>query len=520
MHDVIIVGSGPAGVAAAMSIKDKANTLILDVGYGLDEEEIPSGNFYDKTYRQRYHRELIGSDYSFLTHLNGQDTMVKLRAPAFAHILARNSVTRDVKADGFNPLVSFAKGGLANAWGAQLYEYFDEDLVGFPLTHSQLRPYYQRLYREIGISGTNDDLHAFYGKGTNLLPQHHLSQLGLKWMARYQRARKTLNQKGVFLGRPRLGLRTVGEGRHEYNNLEFIKAEQESIYTPLQSLRQMEASNTVQYKPGYYVEKIVEQEEAVSVFARSVRTADAKVFQAKKVMLAAGAINTAGIVLRSNNDYSSRLPILDNPLSYIPFVDPFSLGIGTQERSYYNQINLMYQTDAVNDPVMGTFYAINGIYNSEFLTDLPFDIRSNIVAAKCLLPAMMVLHLWYPNRRECLASLSLESDNRLLITHAPNQLGNVERQLISKLRRIGIVSHPSLCKYPEAGNSIHYAGTLPMTRNPKRYQTYPDGRLFNTENVYVIDGAVLPTIAAKNHSFTIMANAMRIADQAVRKTNE
>jgi choline dehydrogenase-like flavoprotein len=46
-------------------------------------------------------------------------------------------------------------------------------------------------------------------------------------------------------------------------------------------------------------------------------------------------------------------------------------------------------------------------------------------------------------------------------------------------------------------------------------ETYVDGRLAGMKFVYVADAATFPTLPAKNHSFTIMANAMRIAD-AVR----
>jgi choline dehydrogenase-like flavoprotein len=60
------------------------------------------------------------------------------------------------------------------------------------------------------------------------------------------------------------------------------------------------------------------------------------------------------------------------------------------------------------------------------------------------------------------------------------------------------------------GAGLHYAGALPMRTNPTRYQTDSDGRLAETRNVYVVDGACISRLPAKNLTFTIMANALRI----------
>ena len=63
---------------------------------------------------------------------------------------------------------------------------------------------------------------------------------------------------------------------------------------------------------------------------------------------------------------------------------------------------------------------------------------------------------------------------------------------------------------PPMGSALHFAGTLPMTAAPSAYQTDRDGRLHGTSAVYIVDGACLPRLAAKNATLTIMANALRI----------
>jgi len=66
---------------------------------------------------------------------------------------------------------------------------------------------------------------------------------------------------------------------------------------------------------------------------------------------------------------------------------------------------------------------------------------------------------------------------------------------------------------PGKAGSIHYAGTIPLN-NPfdKRFHANPDGTLEGAKNVYLGDGAPWNFLPAKGLSFTLMANALRIAD--------
>ncbi len=78
------------------------------------------------------------------------------------------------------------------------------------------------------------------------------------------------------------------------------------------------------------------------------------------------------------------------------------------------------------------------------------------------------------------------------------------------------MSSYSLVQYPEMGSSLHYAGLLPMADNPTKFQTDRHGRLFGAQNVFVADAACFSALPAKNLTFTIMANAARIADDVAK----
>ena len=66
------------------------------------------------------------------------------------------------------------------------------------------------------------------------------------------------------------------------------------------------------------------------------------------------------------------------------------------------------------------------------------------------------------------------------------------------------------------GASVHYAGTLPMTSREGAWTTRPDGSSRDFRNLHIADGATFPFLPAKNVTFTLMANAVRIARQAFK----
>jgi choline dehydrogenase-like flavoprotein len=61
------------------------------------------------------------------------------------------------------------------------------------------------------------------------------------------------------------------------------------------------------------------------------------------------------------------------------------------------------------------------------------------------------------------------------------------------------------------GASVHYAGTFPMSREVRPWTTDPDCRSRDFANLWIADGSSFPFLPAKNLTFTLMANAVRVA---------
>jgi choline dehydrogenase-like flavoprotein len=63
------------------------------------------------------------------------------------------------------------------------------------------------------------------------------------------------------------------------------------------------------------------------------------------------------------------------------------------------------------------------------------------------------------------------------------------------------------------GGSVHYSGTLPMSASGDG-ATDANCRSREFSNVYVVDGSTFPFLPAKNLTFSLMANAVRVAETA------
>jgi len=68
---------------------------------------------------------------------------------------------------------------------------------------------------------------------------------------------------------------------------------------------------------------------------------------------------------------------------------------------------------------------------------------------------------------------------------------------------------------PGAGSSIHYGGSLPFSSNDSVGKSYKSGRLYGTSNVYTVDGSSFKYLPAKGITFSIMANADRVAKHLI-----
>jgi hypothetical protein len=294
------------------------------------------------------------------------------------------------------------------------------------------------------------------------------------------------------------------------------------IYTPLITLRKLIAKGKAVYQKGILVESWSEQAERVRVDGIQTDNNQPISFESKRLVLASGTINTTKIVLKTYRDCQTKLTLLDNPALQIPLVLPFSLGRRLEIDAFgLVQLNLVWESKTFNCISQGSIMEITSPRRAEFFASLPFSANANLALIRFLLPAMLVMQLFFPASCQKPSFLSLQENGRLRIQGQANMI-DIEKVkgLFKHLRRLGAWSHPSLFVKVPAGHAIHYAGTLPMKHSPKKYECDPFGKLCGSQNVFIVDASGFPSLSAKNSSFTMMANAMRIADYVTHELKE
>ncbi|PYL66091.1 MAG: hypothetical protein DMF25_01430 [Verrucomicrobia bacterium] len=511
--DVIIVGSGPAGAAAALELCAKRKVLMLDIGHTAQEVTSQTNRF----------RETFGEELEGLSHISGTYLSPKLRSPLFRYVTRGWRELSPITSTDFKGELSLALGGLANAWGSGLYEFDDTDLRGFPIKYSDLSNFYRRLTEHIGISGGTGEVARLLGSVDKLLPPMPLAgpPRALYLRSQRPRAKAFLRRNGIRIGKQRLGILTEsyrGRPAYLFDRKDFFLPWKTSIYHPGYTVRELEKHGNLDYRQGFLVKRFEEVTDHVVVHAIELANGNAVEFSARKLLLGAGAINSARIVLESFSDNSSKLPILENPVSFTPFIHFSSLGLKPDETSFTGaQLVLLYDGPEHRDRVQGSFYNLSGVLPCDFLFDFPFSVSGNLFCLSKILGAMGVLQLFYADAPHPEGFLRRTTAGALEVHYPQRRVGKVERRLIRALSRLGFWSAPPLIRYGEGGGSFHYAGTLPMCDESEKNEFTTDrfGRLRCANNVYVVDASTFPLLPAKNLSLTIMANAMRIASKLI-----
>lgn len=97
---------------------------------------------------------------------------------------------------------------------------------------------------------------------------------------------------------------------------------------------------------------------------------------------------------------------------------------------------------------------------------------------------------------------------------------NAKIKLVKQFARMKCFMVPFSFKFTEPGACIHYASTFPISESNEIGTCRKSGEVVGLKNVYVVDGASLPSLSEKSHTLTIMANSDRIARNYISRTHK
>jgi choline dehydrogenase-like flavoprotein len=526
---VVVVGSGPTGVHVALSALERGlEVTMIDVGRTGEPVGHPETTF-------RALRHELDDPAAYFLGAHGEGVVYAAETagyfgfpPSKSHVFAPDDGF-SVAADGFKPYVSFARGGLAEAWTGGVYRFNDAELASFPFTYAELEPYYARIASRIGISGEHDDLDRFAPLG-DVLPPLRLDSHSQLLLERYSRRRSRLNARGVYVGRSRIATLTKPLDDREpctYLGRCFWGCPLGALYTANATLRQCLSYPRFRYVPGELVRTFaVDDANRVT----HVETASGERFGGGAFVLGAGTLNTAKIVLDSvhaaTGEVAALPGLMDNRQLAVPFVTPKLVGHAAEEDAYqYHQVAMTVEDGenaAANLHAQITTLKSGQVHR--VLQTMPIDLRAAIRVFRSVHAALGIVNLWLPETRRSENAVTIRprdgAESELVVRYAA---GGDEREVESAmrvarktLRALGCFVPPHTSQVLPRGSSAHYGGTLPMQAAGGDLTCTPDGRLRPFENLYVADASGLPYLPAKNSTFTVMANAARVANGLFR----
>lgn len=531
MPRVVVIGSGASGTHFALSVLRKGyEVVMLDVGLARAPHVNPSDSFTDlKRTLDDPVGYFLGPSYEAVVYPGSEGEYYGF--PPSKRYVFDQPAAHAVKAAGFAPLSSFAQGGLAEAWTAGAYPLNDRDLAEFPIGYRELEPHYAEVARRIGVTGLDDDLARFFPLHEHLMAPLRLDAHSARLLTSYERERGHLNGSlGTFVGRSRVAtLSADRDGRQACSYLGrcLWGCPTGSLYTPQQTLAECRRFANFTYVPDVYVShlRVAPGRRVSSAIATFTTTAAATEIPGDRFVLAAGTVSSSNIYLRTVLHETGERAVLgglmDNRQVLVPFLNLGMIGRRYEPRSYqYHLLAMGFDAGEPAGYVHGQITTLKTALVHPILQSMPLDLRTAVSLLRNVRAGLGVLNVNVRDYRREGNCVTLDDDaSRLLIRYTPpaGEAAMLDRILATVRRalwRLGCVVPPGMAHRRPMGASVHYAGTIPMAASGAPHTATADCQSVDYANLHLVDGTTFPGLPAKNLTFTLMANAVRVAERA------
>ena len=399
-------------------------------------------------------------------------------------------------------------GGLSEFWSTAMYPYRDEDFDTWPLEPEDLHPYYDWVGQRVGIAGAPDGLSRFFPSRWVNRPPVERPPLVDHLIGRVPEG--SLHGYRVGAGTNRLALET----RHGHDQACvycggcFYGCHRGSLFRPSATLRRLISAGVLSHWPHAATRLRRTSTGKTEVEAGGERRTFDLVF------LCAGAVGSSALLMRSLGLEDEQVVVYDNemfnfPVAYTglfgkPYDDHFSISSG------------VVGAESLQDPSRYAHYLIAPLPAILFHYYVPkrlaklFDWPTRIPKGRFLICQM------YTGADSAIGH-ELQVNDEGLRTHVDlDSISDGEaRSQIRLLKRVLRGTGFWVPPYPlsRVPTSYHYAGGFPF--GDDRIGLGRDCAVW--PGLHVADSTVFPASPAQQFTFTIMANAARVGDEALSK---
>jgi choline dehydrogenase-like flavoprotein len=533
---VAIIGSGPAGAAAAKALCEQGHEVdLLDMGLDLEEEnkelaqelkrEGLSPERLKKLRPPRANQGLKQGLSNLLGGLGrpkqGLDLMGKKR-------LGSHYIFKDVEwaipTRGANVARSLAKGGLSNVWGAACYPLAKEDYNFWPLKSHEMIPHYKQVASLLKLMEEKDDLANEYDLYCSQPGPLKLNPASEALLTHWKKNKEALKKQGLTFGKARLA---VDANKCTYCGLCHYGCYEEAIYRGSHTVDELIKEGKLTYKKGNLVQSYTEHEKGVTVHVlKEGKTPESYDYEA--LFLACGTLSSLSIVLKSKKIFDKKVPLLDNDLYLVPLWKWKKVASPQEAKFTLNET--AWRIFVKGTPLHTQLYCMNEQIIDQYrpvINWMPSFIQKMITS---FLGHFYLAFIYLPGQTSAHINVELKDTGPISTLKVEQQENALSKKIIRsflkhlfKVRKLtGLLPIPFVVKAgPKGPSGGHVSGGLALSQNPGVVGCNLQGQVSGQRRVFAVDGSSLPHLPAQNSTYTIMANAHRIAssmEQSIAQT--
>ena len=508
MFDYILIGSGPSSIISATelvkankkvcildygkkinsSIKNQINQIVIDDPDLINPSSINQIKYYSKS-KNYEEKKNFGNNFMYEKNISSKEI--------------------DLKS-------SFAKGGHSNVWGASCRIYDDKQFKEWGLKYTDFSKSYDFILNKYKNFFSDTSMKENFEKNYN--DQDIINDKKIKPIFKNILIHCLKNKKEILEKNIRFSISSLMiDNKCNNCGLCMYGCPYDYIYNSANEVKELEKIG-LKYIDNTEVISFEINNEAIKVKCLDVISKKNIFFSTKKLLIAAGPINSAKIIFNSESKINS-CEFLETPFYYFPIFN-FKNKQTNQGKAlsdfYFNFSSNNHYSEAFIELFAFNDYFLKILEEKySFFKLMPNFILENIF--KKIIIACCFLHsdfshklIMMKDKNNYNYKINKNSQQQLKIKEIVKRLTMIENLINIKIFSKPIFQNPF-------GKSFHIGSSFPMNNGINPNSTDYLGSLKNFSNVHIIDSSIIPKIQPNTFTLGTMVNAHRITMELLKK---